>query len=187
MISWWSVCCFLYTLQKKPIALHNRWRASCPAVPPWVPVLQTNKTEAGIFLTSNHNTFLLFREVEDAGDAIVHEFGWCFGKIRVLESNRMTLSFQRVSGTEIFWWDCVTVVMMHEYLWTSYFRDIFVQFLLLKAVEDCFYFLQLNVGFLHLPLLPIENQRFVKLKVWHLSHKVVINTVLLFYGSQSPH
>lgn len=42
----------------------------------------------------------------------------------------------------------MTVVMMHEYLWTSYFRDIFVQFLLSKAVEDCFYFRQLNVVFL---------------------------------------
>lgn len=43
------------------------------------------------------------------------------------------------------------------------------------------------VFFFHLPLLPIVNQKFVKLKAWDMSHKVVLNIVLLFCGSQSPH
>lgn len=40
--------------------------------------------------------------------------------------------------------------------------------------------------FLHLPLLPLENQRFVKLKVWHVSHKVVLNTSSSFVALKVP-
>lgn len=72
---------FLVYLAEKTHSSAQQMEGRLPCCAPMSPCFANKQnTEADTFLTSNHNTFLLFREVDDAGDTIVHEFGWYFVK-----------------------------------------------------------------------------------------------------------